>query len=66
MYVLDSKRSLLTSCIFNELYFHESEEQISFSVGNNPEARSGQADSRTPMKRSVMSPEKNLQQATFF
>lgn len=37
-----------------------SQEQISFSVGNNPEARSGQADSRTLMRGSVMLPRKTF------
>lgn len=53
MCVCVSEESLLTLCIFNELYYHDSEDQDSFSVGFNPKKTD---ECRILVRRSAMLP----------
>ncbi len=55
-----SRESLLTLCIFNRLYFHESQDQNSFSKG-----RAGRAVSRMLVRGSGMSSGRTFKRAKF-
>lgn len=58
---------MLTSYIFNKLYFHESQEQNSFSVGSSSKARGGQDVSSKYVRRGsvVLSGKKTFKEMIF-